>query len=852
MMMPNPEEKSFLQSVGGKVVAAFLIGAIAVALAWVVLRVGFKEILVTVDRLSAPNEKLRIVNDLFHNITRLDQLQKTYAIRNPDKPAGIFKQESRHLLQTIDTLRQLSAGNRAQVQRLDSMKAILRTRNQLFDSYAKLKSDFVQNEALSRRIRSVSKVIANHKPEVDSSIIRTNQKTTTTTFVQGPEDARKGGRQSFFSRLFGSRKSAGLPPALKQVEEELMVQVDTLSVAKQDSAIWKVEKIMRRIEGEQHHRTNRLLGRELELINTEGQLHHQFLRILHAIEAEEIKLVKNNNQLATTVVNASIHRINTIIIVTSLVGALLIFLIFTDISRSNKYRRQLIAAKEEAEYLGQVKQRFLANMSHELRTPLQSIIGFAEQIRRQEKPDPQFLEAIYQSSDHLLQIVNEVLDYSRIVSDTFSFEQQPFCMQQLAAEVVETMKPQAARKRLAVVLERRMLPDTWLLGDPFRLRQILYNLLGNAIKFTESGQVTLKISAQAAADEQVHFCLVVQDTGIGIPASEIDRIFKEFEQVDGAVRGTSAGTGLGLSIVKTLVESQGGSIAVSSAPGRGSAFTLQLAFPKTPAPALAATPPRALPAGAPLFAGEILVVDDDAFILQLCGVIFNKHHIRHICTTDGRAVLEKKWDTLQLVLLDIRMPDINGLDLCRALRSRVPAHCRIMALTAQALPEERQAILAQGFDGLLMKPFREQELLALIGPAMPIEPPKVMPAGVGQQTDFSALIRMTGGEEALLRAVLHQFVVETRQDLKQLQQGLHQPVQGRAPEIVVEVIHRLAGRSGQIGAKKLSARLRALEVALRGPQQPLDGWLGEIAVLQQEVKALKAEVAHKLLELQEA
>src|SRR5215210_5461084 len=130
-MRPYPEEKSFLQSVGKKVVAAFLIGAIAVALAWVVLRLGFKEILVTVDRLSAPNEKLRIVNDLFHDITRLDQLQKTYAIRNPNKPAGNFKQESRYLLQTIDTLRQLSAGNPAQLQRLDSMQAILRTRNQL-------------------------------------------------------------------------------------------------------------------------------------------------------------------------------------------------------------------------------------------------------------------------------------------------------------------------------------------------------------------------------------------------------------------------------------------------------------------------------------------------------------------------------------------------------------------------------------------------------------------------------------------------------------------------------------------------------------------------------------------------
>jgi signal transduction histidine kinase/DNA-binding response OmpR family regulator/CHASE3 domain sensor protein len=849
--MPNPEEKSFLQSVGGKVVAAFLIGAIAVALAWVVLRVGFKEILVTVDRLSAPNEKLRIVNDLFHNITRLDQLQKTYAIRNPDKPAGIFKQESRHLLQTIDTLRQLSH-DPAQVQRLDSMEAILHNRNQLFDSYFKLKADFLQNEALARRIRAVARVLANRRPEVDSSIIRTNRKITTTTIFNEPRTAaKKKPRQSFFSRLFGARKAAGLPPALKKVEEELKVQVDTLSVAKQDNAIWKVQKIMRRIEGEQHRRTNHLLARELALVNAESRLHHQLLGILHAIEAEEINLVKNNNALATTVVNASIRRINVIILVTALVAALLIFLIFIDISRSNKYRRQLIAAKEEAEYLGQVKQRFLANMSHEIRTPLQSIIGFAEQVRHQKKPDPEFLEAIYQSSDHLLQIVNEVLDYSRIVSDTFTFEQKPFVMQQLVAEVVETMKPLAARKHLALVLKSQLPAHTMLTGDPFRLRQILFNLLGNAIKFTERGQVRLEITA-AEADGKTHFCIAVQDTGIGIPAAELDRIFKVFEQVDGAGRGTSAGTGLGLSIVKTLVESQGGSIEVSSEPGRGSSFTVRLAFAKAvaagPADHAVVLPDRSLP-----FKGGILVVDDDAFIVQLCRAIFRKHHIRNTCTTDPRQVLEEEWDEgLQLVLLDIRMPGMNGLELCRALRSRVPASCRIIALTAQALPEERAAILAQGFDGLLMKPFREQELLALIGSGVPSGALKTAPVVNAQKTDFSALIRMTGGEEAVLRAVLHQFMAETQQDLEQLQRCLQEPVWAALPEAVVAVLHRLAGRTGQIGAKNLSARLRAVEVALLDPQQTLDAWLGEIAVLQQEVKALKGEVNYKLLELQAA
>ncbi|MGV3505025.1 MAG: hybrid sensor histidine kinase/response regulator [Adhaeribacter sp.] len=862
MMMPNPEERSFLQSVGGKVVAAFLIGAVALALAWVVLRVGFREILVTVDRLSAPNEKLRIVNGLFHNITRLDQLQKAQALRNPEMPAGNFQQASRSLLLTIDTLRQMSAGNPAQLQRLDSMKAILHHRNELFDSYAKLKADFVQNEALASRIKSMGHLLANRKPQVDRSVIRTDKKVTTTTIYPG--DSRKP-RQTFFNRLFGSRK-ANLPSPLKQVEEDLKVQVDTLSVARRDNAIGKVQQIMRRIEGEQHLRTNRLMARELALVNTESQLHHQLLRILQALEAEEISLVKNNNQLATMVVNASISRINTILLVAAGLAGLLIFLIFTDISRSNRSRRQLIAAKEEAERLGQVKQRFLANMSHEIRTPLQAIIGFAEQLRHQQKPDPAFLEAIYRSSDHLLQIVNQVLDYSRIVSDTFAFEQKPFCLQQLAAEVVASLKPLAGAKNLELVLESELQAGAPVLGDAFRLRQVLYNLLGNAIKFTQQGRVTLQLSATDAG-EKTSVRLAVRDTGIGIPAGEAERIFKVFEQVQGAAGGSAAGTGLGLSIVKSLVENQGGRISLSSVPGQGSVFTVELNYPKAAAAGLPAAPGLALPAGGCPAHGQVLVVDDDAFILQLCRAILGKHQVPNTCLSTGRSLLERDFDqNLQLVLLDIRMPEIGGLELCRVLRSRVPAACRIIALTAQALPEERQAILAQGFDGLLMKPFREQELLALLQAPAPVAaealappvaafqaPASPAPALAGpayQQADFSVLIRMTGGEEALLQAVLQQFMTETQQDLDQLQQQLRSRRRGRLPRTLGGLLHRLAGRTGQLGARKLSARLQAAETALRDPRQSPEAWLGELAVLQQEVKALKAEVAGKLRECQ--
>ena len=850
--MANFKEKSFYQSIVKKIIAALVIGGVAMFLSGEAIRVGFQEMLETVNKLSQPNVKLKVVNELFHDITKLDQLQKVHALKNPDKPYADFKQSSGSLLKTIDTLRILSAGKIVQIHRLDSMETILHTRNKLFKDYLTLRKDFIRNKALTKRINAVSKYIANIKPKVDSSVITTNQKITTTTIVPTETDSiiiEQKPKRSFLGRLFGIRKTTELmPSALKHVEQELKVQVDTVSVAKQDSSLWKVEKMMRRIEREQHQRTTKLMQRELQLLNTENKLHNQLLVILHSIEAEELLLDKRNIWLATQVVNASYNRINIIIVGFIVVAAILTYLIFIDISRSNKYRKQLIKAKEEAEHLGQVKQRFLANMSHELRTPLQAIIGFAEQVRQQEKPDRAALKAIHQSSEHLLQIVNEVLDYSRIASGKFTFEQQPFDMWQLITEVVEIMKLQADKKDLQLILKTNISKSVFYTGDAFRLRQILYNLLGNAIKFTESGHVILAVR-YTEEGETAHFNFEVKDTGIGIPAEEIDQIFHVFEQGNASILHTYGGAGLGLNIVKTLVENQGGVIEVNSKVGMGSIFNVKLPFVKAQMTELPGSQEKSINE-ATEFKDKILVVDDDMFILQLCATILNKHGIANVCTTDAVSVLKQEWDqSLKLVLLDIRMPEINGIELCKALRTRVSKGTRIYALTAQALPEEREAILQQGFDGILNKPFREQEMLALIHSQTNsiIKETPVFPVTSDVELDLSSLIKMTGGNEQQLQLILNRFVADTQEDIELLDKSLNAGIAADARE----VIHRLAGRTGQCGSKELFARLHMVELALH-KGQPLEDMLEEIISLEEEIKNLTRKIQAKIAVLQQA
>ncbi len=844
--MSNKKEIYFLHSIRGKVIAAFIIGAMAIALSLYITRFGFGEMLRTVNELSAPNEKLQIVNNLFYKITQLDQLQKVHAIQNPDKPYEDFKKESQFLVGIIDTLRKQTEDNTLQIQRLDSMKYLLYKRDTLFHDYLKLRADFANNEDLSKRINDVSEFIAKSELKIDSSIINTNTRITSKIIlpsdsVREVENRRK--RQNFFGRLFGSRNVEELPTAIQHVEEELKVTIDTLFIARQDSAIWKIEKMMRLIEKEQHRRTTNLLNRELELINAESELHNQLLNIIHIIEAEEISLVNSNNSTATQVVYDSMNWINIIMIAFFVVTSILVFLIFIDISRSSKYRKELIAAKEEAEHLGQVKQRFLANMSHEIRTPLQSIIGYAEQVRQDENPKREALDAIYHSSEHLLHIVNEVLDYSRIVSGRFVFEVQPFEMKQLIHEVVETMRGTAEKKSIKLILIDKLSKSVFVEGDAFRLRQILFNLLGNAIKFTDIGQVVLSVSGKEMGPK-LDFTFKIKDTGIGIPPQDIEKIFHVFEQANSSVMRTHGGTGLGLSIVKTLVENQKGKIKIHSKPGEGSEFIIDIPFGRATSKILVQDNAAKVKNN---FKGKVAIVDDDAFILNLCSTILTKHSIEHNTFLNPFSILEREWDlSFKVVLLDIRMPQINGLELCQALRKKVPQNVKIYAVTAQALPEERETILKHGFDGILMKPYKEQELIDLLNhqeDALEIvSEEKIIP-----KCDLSILMKMVQGNEELLRNILKQFIAETQDDLKSLKNNIKET----SREQVREVVHRLAGRTGQLGSSKLSYDLKKMEVALIGGKQ-FELLVYDLEVICIDLQVLIKEIEVVLFELQEA
>jgi CheY-like chemotaxis protein len=446
------------------------------------------------------------------------------------------------------------------------------------------------------------------------------------------------------------------------------------------------------------------------------------------------------------------------------------------------------------------KQRFLSNMSHELRTPLQSIIGYSEKINQQLHPQKKDMEAIAKSSTHLMQIVNEVLDYNRIVSGKFTFVNQPFKVSDIIDEVITAMRPQAENKNIALKTDYDHSLLSFVNGDSFRLKQVLYNLLGNAIKFTSEGEVLLSVKARAASNA-LHYFFNVIDTGIGLSPQDTVRIFNEFEQANDQYTGT----GLGLPISRELIERQGGKISVSSKLGKGSKFSFDLNYEVVAEPITNDKP--ALTTNGLDKSGKIWLVDDDAFILDLCSGIFARHNIAHRCFISPNELLNTAWDEdVKYILMDIRMPEMNGGDLCRLLRKKIPGHVKIFALTAQAMAEEHLLVLQQGFDSLLMKPFREFDLIQFIKSDGHY--------GIGNEDkpgfNISAIEKMTLGDTEETGKILTRFAADSLKDIKVLRKGLKK----YNIEAVSLVAHRIAGRTAQIGAKVLAGNFRVAEMEL--------------------------------------
>jgi signal transduction histidine kinase len=475
----------------------------------------------------------------------------------------------------------------------------------------------------------------------------------------------------------------------------------------------KVEDYYRKL----YVKNAQLKKEEKEILQLNSKLILNIISILTEYKAAEVNYLSHARASLNTELEKDVKDISGMEKIDIILLACLVMVIFYNIYKLYRNERFLIALNKRAALDSHSKSRFLANMSHEIRTPLNSVVGFSEQLEKGDLTEEQRsqVEAIRNSSEMLLDLVNEILDFSKYEVGKINIEAETFSPEDEIIEVFNSMNVLAESKGLMLEKKIQLDNNISLVGDRLRLKQVIMNLLTNAVKFTSEGKVTLKANGILDSKKQFVLKIQIEDTGVGMAKEDLDIIFHEFSQIYSSAKSQAQGTGLGLAICKKIVELQGGKISVTSVQGKGSVFSFEIPYPLSELPKTVHVSAPAAVESTQLAGKKVLLVDDNKMNVMLIQTILKRWGMLFDSAYDGKQALELyKKKNYDIVLTDIQMPVMGGVELTHEIRyngdfskSRIP----ILGITAHVMQENREAYLKAGMNDLVLKPFLEKDLM---------------------------------------------------------------------------------------------------------------------------------------------
>ena len=566
---------------------------------------------------------------------------------------------------------------------------------------------------------------------------------------------------------------------------------------------------------------NRMLDVRIERLRAAGnELSKRVNQLLEAIEKEEQEASKTKLVQEREIRRDAARTMANIAIAAILMVLLFSIVIARDIARNDHYRRELEKAKLYAENLLVAREKLMLTITHDIKAPAGSIIGYIDLLMRLVKDRRQllYLGNMKSSARHLLDLVTSLLDYHRLEAGKMDIQRIAFSPNELLTHIYNGFLPLTGKKGLKLSLQMQFSPSLTLEGDPFRIRQIVENLLSNALKFTASGKITLR-----AEYREEMFVLSVADTGCGMNEQEQQRIFQEFTRLRSA-QGQE-GFGLGLSITRKLVELLKGEITVESVPGKGSTF--RVAVPLHALASQTAEQKTAVPERFRHRLQHILLIDDDRIQMQLTEAMLvnvladeqcGKPDIR--CCEQPEEVFSLLLSTeFDLVLTDLQMPAMNGIELLRRIRSLEHPQGRtipVVAITARGDMSEAD-FRAKGFAGMLQKPFNRQDLLSMLGRVFAgeesgghVSAPQGESFGESPETgrfNFAPLTAFSENDPQAALEIMHTFVKETERSIRQLEQAVHE----KDMKQVCAIAHKMLPTFIMIEAKEAVPALQWLE-----------------------------------------